>query len=229
MTRPDPEMSVADRAWLAEMDHLLDGINHLFSNRLAAIRALVWLMQGEAGDARVQRALGSEADLLERSFRLLRMLPRSRTAKAEPIQLPELLREVIELHRHHAGMREARYSVECEGEPLPVWLDESALVRALLLLLSGAAREARHSEDPEVRVRYGGDEAFVTVVVESDGVEVGSEEEPGVGPARAAAAMLRGTGAELAVETPPRGGVRYRLRLLTLPEVRRRERAGESL
>lgn len=228
MTRPDPERSTADEAWLMEIDHLLDGINHMFSNRLAAIRALVWLMQGEAGDARVQRALGSEADLLERSFRLLRMLPRSRTGKAEPIQLPELLREVIELHRHHAGMREARYSVECEGEPLPVWLNESALVRALLLLLSGAARGVRHSEDSEVRVRCQGDEAFVTLVVESDGVAVDSEEEPGVDPARAAAEMLRGTGAELAVETSPRRGTRYRLRLLTLPEVRRRERAAKD-
>ena len=199
-------------AWLSASSVVLSGLHHALNNRVTSVSALAQLLALDAGPAAEQRTLVEEIRRLEDTLRLLRLVPR-RSREPIPLHLPYLLPDVLALARHHRETGEARYEVRSDPEMLPVLVEESAAVHALLLLVVEAGRCARTEGNGEVLLRCGGDERWATLDVEVEGCT------PAAGVARAAGGILAVVGGE--VSAVPGG---YRVRFPTLPEARRRER-----
>jgi signal transduction histidine kinase len=144
-------------AWAATGDGILRGLNHALSNRILTLRTLTEFV-GSAHERRDQvgRALGEEVERLEELLEKFRMLPAEDERKPEPIQLSELLSEVVELHQYHVDFRDLECRVIGNPDALPVLTSRSALTRALLILLTAAKRAALSRGETTVAMRHGG-------------------------------------------------------------------------
>lgn len=222
-----------DDAWLSVSDSLLHGVNHALSNRLAALGAVARILEsGYPGRDPLIEMLIGEVGQIENVAGLLHLLPRDRGADAEPIHLPDLLGGAIALHRLQGPLRDTRYEVEEDPATLPVWAERWALVHALLMLMSAAARAAQLRGGQTVLVRYSGDETFVSLSVEAPLMEgeaelAGSRPEELLDPVDlgAVAALLKPSDGVLMADEDPGGScaARFEIRLPTLVEARRRE------
>lgn len=204
----DPVPSPAE-AWLEVSDGLVSGVHHALNNRVAAVSALAQLLAlGGAPSPDTEHALLDEVGRFEGTLRLLRLLPRDPEGVPIPLHLPELLPEVLALVALHREIREVRYDVHGDPDVLPLVAEESALLRALLVLLVRAGEAARSGE---VSVRYGGDERFVVLEVLVEGASGGA-------PDGGIAATFAEVGGEVrALEAG------WEVRMPTLLEVRSRE------
>ncbi len=205
-------------AWVAEEHALLRGINHSFSNRVAAVSALSGVFEpDEAPGQQMTGALANEARRLEALLRTVRLLTGTPGAGAEPVRLSDLLPEVAMLHAQHADFREEGTAIEAPAaDVLPVVVSAAALTHALLALLSAAKRAGGGA----ATLRYDGDERTATVrAVPASG---GRGEPADVRRAlNAARWLLRDTEARVA-----EGRDGLEVELITLLEVRRRRAAG---
>lgn len=225
---------------------MLRGLSHTLSNRVAALLALGEALQpGQPADAELVAALRQEAARLEELLRLQRLLGGSAHGGthggthggAEPVHLPDLLPDVVALHAQRSASRELPLDVTGDPAVLPVRVRPSALVQALLALVTAGAESARGATGARLTLRYGGDTVMTTVAVEARWT--GEREEadarvasatptiPVTALARAAEWLLSDAGATLVeAQLADEAGVRFELGLPTLLEVRRRERAG---
>ncbi|CAN5677517.1 hypothetical protein BH23GEM3_BH23GEM3_05200 [soil metagenome] len=229
---PVPPIPVAD-AWLGVSDDLLWGINHALSNRLAAVAAVVRILQfSDTGLDPLFSVLGQEITNLEKTIALLRLLPRNPDEQPEPVHLTDTLTSVLALHRLQSDGRDLEYEVDAAPDVLPVWIEPSTLAHALLLLLSSAARIAERAGNTSISVTCRGDEDWATLAIESPPPQPGageaeeSEWDDSWKPvdARVVEVLLEGAGGELMESRfagDPARGVCYRMRLPTLLAVRR--------
>lgn len=211
-------------AWLRLSDAVVAGIHHTLNNRVAALRAVAQVLEMEVPPGHpLQRSLGVEMERLQETVRVLSLVPRHRTAPAEPVQVADLLRDAHCLYREHHDLRDVPFAVEGAEDVLPVWGEPSALTHALLVLLGVVGRRAAGQAGAGIRARCTGDRSFVRVEVGLDGG--GAAGGPGEAAALAgvepgAAAVLLGRwGGE--VEEGEGGAVAAVLP--TLLEARRRE------
>lgn len=221
---------------------MLRGLSHTLSNRVAALIALGEAFEpGRPADAELVAALRQESGRLEELLRLQRLLGGSAHGGAhggaEPVHLPDLLPDVVALHAQRSASRELPLDVTGDPAALPVRVRPSALVQALLALVTAGAESARGAPGARLTLRYGGDTVMTTVAVEARWT--GEHEAPDArmasatptipvtALARAAEWLLSDAGATLTeAQLVGETGVRFELALPTLLEVRRRERAG---
>jgi len=231
-------------SWLGVVDGLLRGINHSLSNRVVAIGALAEVLApDEPPGAELVDAIAAEARKLNELLHTLRRLPRgagaspSSPSSPHALHLPDLLQAAVSLHTHDAMLGDVSCDVQGAADVLPVVATEEGVVHATLALIAAAKQWAAGATPAEpVRLRYWGDDTLVTVVVSAGGgaddagmVSPAADGAPAVptpSAARVVRWLLAGTGAEV-TESAGETGVRYVLRLPTLPEVRRRARAAE--
>jgi signal transduction histidine kinase len=193
-------------AWAATGDGILRGLNHALSNRIVTLRTLAEFVGAaqERGE-QLGRTLSEEVERLEELLEKFRMLPADDALKPEPIQLSELLGEVVALHQYHVDFRNVQCTVIGDPDTLPVLTSRPAFTRTLLILLTAAKRAALSRGETTVTLRYGGalDEESTTATEVSQPFE-------------------------LHAECDERSAVRYRLRVVTLIEGRRRTREKGS-
>ena len=213
--RGGPEPYLA--AWTATGDGILRGLNHALSNRIVTLGTLAEFVGAASGRGeQLGRALGEEVERLEELLEKFRMLPADIGLKPEPAHLSELLSEIVSLHQYHVDFRDVACAVIGDPDTLPVLTSRSTLIRTLLILLTAAKRAALSRGESTVALRYGGDRSTVTVTIEAGTLDEGSTTTTEVSQPF-----------ELRAECDPRGAVRYRLRVVTLVEGRRRAREGE--
>ena len=204
-------------AWTATGDGILRGLNHALSNRIVTLRTLAeFVCAAHERGEQLGRALSEEVERLEELLEKLRMLPADDALKPEPIQLSELLGEVVALHQYHVDFRNVECTVIGDPDALPVLTSRSAFIRALLILLTAAKRVALSRGETAVALRYGGDPSTVTITIEAGALDEGSTTATEVSQPF-----------ELRAESDRLGAVRYQLHLVTLIEGRRRTRAEE--
>jgi hypothetical protein len=192
--------------WVTERDAVLRGLTHALSNRAGTLGAVAGMLApGEPVSTPVAAAVQDETGRLDGVLALYRLLPLDRGAGAEPLHLPDLVPAVVELHGHHAGLRDVPCAVEPDPDAPPVVAPHSALAHALLVLLAAGAR-AGGGEGARLRwARDGEDQVVITV----DGAAEGA----------GAAAWLLGDSATVAVAD---GSGAATVALPTLTAARRR-------
>lgn len=212
------ERQSAEHAWLAVSDGLLRGVGHELSNRLAALSGVVQVLTSRGSGGPLEAVLADEMARLQGAVEVLRLLPRRWDEPPEPVRVEEVAKRVLELMPLHPALAEVRYRWEREEELLPVWIEPSLLAHALCVLLAAAGEEVARDGGGEVVLRGSGTEEMVSLQV-----------HPGAGNPHALAPLLASAGGAVRVESGPDGALCAELRLPSLLEVRRRERAAPAL
>lgn len=201
--------------WNSLTDALLRGVAHALSNRAGALTALRDL---GTSDDEGRELLAGEIQRLTELIRLLRLVPAERSALAEALEVPLLVRDAVAVLGLHAQARDVRWTVTVSGAPQPVRAERWVLLRVLLLLCAGALADAAAQGAGELRVTTAGDDAATLA-----SITTGNASTRWRVPDAYARMLADRAGAELRWADGP-----LELRLPTLAELRRRERgAGE--
>lgn len=209
MTGPSLEDVPELAEWLELSESLLRGLVHSLNNRITALSAFAEL--AEMGDTEFTAAsvLPGEMARLQELNGLFRLLVPDDPAPAA-IELGPVLSDAVALHGHHARLRTVSCDVVRTDQALPVRAPRWALLRLLLLIVEEGKRSADRDGRGVTRLHVGGDERWIVLHVD------GGTLSP------YAAAMARRCGAE---DSMAGDAV---IRLPTLLELRRRERAGPA-
>lgn len=206
----------AAERWLRTLDRVQRGLNHAFSNRAAAVSALVTVL--EAGDEELHARLRGEASALEEVLRLMRLLPRSPDARAEAVQAADLVPDAVTLMRQVSALRDRSVTVTGLEEAPPLRCRPQGLQQALVFLLVAVG-----DADGEARLDVAADGEAVTFGV---GVSAGAPADaPGEPDTASETALWLLTGDE-ACCWPAGSG--WRLRLPTLAAIRASERRSAA-
>jgi hypothetical protein len=201
---PTPSGSAAGDDWATISNDLLQGLVHALNNRLSALGALMELarLRDETMDPLAE--LPTEISQLEGLTGLFALLP-ERRADAEALPLSAALDDALRLHEHHLRLRAEHCEVHYDGTPPPVRAPRWALVRTLVMLV----HEAKRSAAP--------------LLVRTDGTTVSVCVRTSAEPSHDLRAAGERAGGELVRED---GLLAFRL--LTLAELRRRERTARG-
>jgi hypothetical protein len=223
---PTPARVWGDQ-WLRVNEKVLKGLNHQLTNRLAALEAVTHLFEpGDGTDPDLVQTLAREVERVGTLLRLYRMLPAEPTALPEPVRVQDIIPSVLELHTYHADLRGVTCVLSKSGDPDPVCVRPSALLRSLLVLLESAAgHTSRAATDLPIVLGYGGTSAAVTISIDApspngEGLFAGSGslvDAVRSALAHAGATILAGRGARDGLPI-----LTYRLTLPTLSEARKR-------
>jgi hypothetical protein len=193
-------------------DELLHGLVHALNNRVAALSAFVELARFGDEEADPLVVLPAEVTQLHRVNGMFALLP-ARGSEPEALELPLVLEDALRLHEHHPRLRGERVVVEHEGTPLPVRAPRWALFRVLLMLVHAAKRSADTVQGRGGSpLRVVGDATVVSVHVTTQSA-----------PSSSLLSLAQRCGGVVARE-----GEELVLRLPSILELRRRERASEG-
>lgn len=229
---PTPARFWGDQ-WLRVSEKVLKGLNHQLTNRIASLEAIVGIFRdGEPFEPEVLTALADDVARLNHLLQLFRCMPAEPFAGAEPVRLQDIVPQVLELHGHHADLREIAVEVSADAETHPLLVRPSALLRCLLVVLeSGAGNALRSGTSDPLTLRYSGDAECVRLVFEApqpSGQAIFTGEGSILHAVRQALAHAFAEVEATVVEAPNGERIRYELRLPTLREARRREREGAA-
>jgi hypothetical protein len=221
----DPIADTGIDAWLAVSDDLLWGFNHALSNRLAAISSITRILEySDTGLDPLLAALSEEIETLERTLKLLRLVPRSPRSTAEPVLLNELVPEVVRLHGVRSDATDLRMETYFDDGLQPVWVDPARLSHALLIVFAAVSRFAYRSGERAIAVRAGSTAELATIGFTTPSGVGAPSLSASFDPAEVAMVrrLIAEGGGELRdAESDPPG---VELRLPTLLAVRERER-----
>ncbi len=168
MTSDTPVLH-SDRApvvddWRTISEELIQGLVHALNNRVAALSAFVELAKlgDEEGDP--LSVLPEEIAHLHRVNALFALLP-ERRSEPEPVELHAVLDDAIRLHEHHPRLRGGQVDVALEGAPDAVRAPRWALLRAMVMLVHAAKREAESVHGRRATIRVRGDDDAIGVHV----------------------------------------------------------------
>lgn len=194
-------------AWNALFEDLLRGIVHAMNNRLTALSAFAELAAMDDDDVEIE-ILRQEVSRMTGACGLVGLLV-SRS-DAEPMEVRPVLDSALHAHTYHPRARAIPCVVEQSAAVLPVRVPRWALLRVLLLLVDVAKHEGEVARLASVSVRVTGDDRIVRVhVVARRAASADATRLAGLCGGR-----IETVGDELVLELP------------SLPELRRRERAG---
>lgn len=225
---PTPARVWGDQ-WLRVSEKVLKGLNHQLTNRVASLEAVVGILDDDQPfDPQVLRALAGEVSRLNHLLQLFRCMPAEPFVGAEPVRLQDIVPQVLELHGHHADLRNIPVVVDADCDTLPLLVRPSALLRCLLVALeSGAGNSLRAGKHEGLHLTYHGDAARVRIVVEAPqpvGQALFAGEGSIVHAVRNALAHAFAQVNATVISTAEGERIRYELRLPSLPEARRLER-----
>ena len=165
---PTPARVWGDQ-WLRVNEKVLKGLNHQLTNRLAALEAVAQLFEpGEPTDRQLVDTLGREVERVATLLRLYRMMPAEPTAAPDAVRVQDIIPSVLELHTYHADLRGVTCLLGETGDPQPVCVRASALLRSLLVLLESAAgHTSRTGSGLPIVLSYGGTPTTVTITIEA--------------------------------------------------------------
>ncbi|HEY8484269.1 MAG TPA: hypothetical protein VIL13_06650 [Longimicrobiales bacterium] len=203
--------------WRSLSDGVVAGICHDLTGRLTALSGIVYLGRLEGRiDGEIAKQIEAELDRLELSIRLLRLL-REGGGRLEPIQPLELVGTVLRLFQRHRDLGHLEVEVRSDGADLPpVMARWAELCKAVLVVVVGAAREARAAGATRLALEVRGEGGVVVLALEVPAA-------PGVTAKEAAESVdaVRGEIAKLggAVEVGvgDGGGRRFEIRLPAIP------------
>jgi hypothetical protein len=138
---PQPHDAPVGDDWRTISEELLQGLVHALNNRVAALSAFVELAKLGDDEGDPLTVLPVEIAQLLRVNALFALLP-ERKAQAEALELRAVLDDAIRLHEHHPRLRGGQVDLIFEGAPGAVRAPRWALVRAMVMLVHAAKRDA---------------------------------------------------------------------------------------
>ncbi|MCC6332710.1 MAG: HAMP domain-containing histidine kinase [Myxococcales bacterium] len=222
------ELVQRERAMIANERRVFAGliassVAHDANNVLAVVLTELQLIRGGQIDhATMERIREALDHLVQLNRRLVQAGKQARTS-AQPIELTSVVREAVELVRHHPALRRAKLQVEL---PQPIELNASPVfVSQIVTNLVVNAGEATDGKG-RVTVRTRHDEERAVLEVQDDGPGIAAERRPGLFDAlvttkaagsgmglfsvKAAATAMGGT---VSVDEAPGGGALFRIAL----------------
>ena len=199
--------------WRTISEDLLKGLVHALNNRVAALSAFVELAKLGDEEEDPLTVLPLEIAQLHQVNSLFGLLPQ-RSAEPEPLELRAVFDDALRLHEHHPQFRGEPVDLTFEGAPGAVRAPRWALMRALVMLVHAAKREARSGRARgAVILVHGGDTTIAVRVPTSEASSADLDEL-----AQRCGGRVERTDGELAFTMP------------SLRELRRRDRdaRGES-
>ena len=199
--------------WRTISEDLLKGLVHALNNRVAALSAFVELAKLGDEEEDPLSVLPLEITQLHQVNTLFGLLPQ-RTAEPEPLELRAVFDDALRLHEHHPQFRGEPVDLEFEGAPGAVRAPRWALMRALVMLVHAAKREARSGRARAAVILVRGGDTTIAVRVPTSEASSADVDEL----AQRCGGRVERTDGELALTMP------------SLRELRRRERdaRGES-
>jgi len=163
---PQPDEAPASDDWRTISEELLQGLVHALNNRVAALSAFVELAKlgDEEGDPLT--VLPVELAQLLRVNALFALLP-ERKSEPEAVELRAVLDDAIRLHEHHPRLRGRQVDLRFEGAAGVVRAPRWALVRAMVMFVHVAKRNAE-SRRGDASIRVHGDDESVVVHLATD-------------------------------------------------------------
>ena len=227
---PDADVSLGRWciAWQRLAEGFLSGIQHALNNRSAALSAISQVMSaGVPAGQGLEQALAYEVERLQTVVGYLGFLRQNRSGAAEPLDVRAAIVALTGIWPEHAEMNEVGFEVEGDPAVLPIVTDPGLLSRVLLASMVAAGRADPQGAQGAIRVRYGGDDVWVTVTVEPGNVaDESPAERDAVLDLPSLAWPVAVLGAEILSTEADMARGRTTLRFPTLPEARRRERSG---
>src|SRR5689334_5524946 len=131
--------------WLTLVDAMLRGLHHDLNNRIGSLSAMVELLQiGDApADGTAFATLSGDLARLGEVNRVIRLLPRDRSAGEEPLILDDVLADVLAVHRLMHETRDVQVTIVPTRFVEPVRCERWALLHVLTMLLLEAKRLAK--------------------------------------------------------------------------------------
>jgi hypothetical protein len=215
--------------WLRVNEKVLKGLNHKLTNRVAALEAVVTIFDpAEGPDPELVQALAAEVRQLHELLRLFRLMPAEPFAEAEACRLQDVMPQVLQLHGHHADLKEIAFELHEDKEACPILVRQSALLRCLLVVLEAAAGNAlRSGVDHPLQISYTQHNTDVVISIAGPATPsqlIFSDEGSLIHAVRTALAHAHASVDGHATPMDGYDRVRYELRLPTLAEARRLER-----
>jgi hypothetical protein len=150
--------------WRTISEDLLKGLVHALNNRVAALSAFVELAKLGDEEEDPLTVLPLEIAQLHQVNMLFGLLPQ-RTAEPEPLELRAVFDDALRLHEHHPQFRGEPVSLTFEGAPNAVRAPRWALMRALVMLVHAAKREAKFGHGRSAVITVHGGDTTITVRV----------------------------------------------------------------
>lgn len=200
--------------WAEESEAIVRGLAHSLSNRVAALGLAGESLEDEEAEVRREATaqVQREAEQIAEISRLLKLLPRDGVGRPQALQLSEVLADAVALHGHHLELRGVALATSVSAGALPVRVDRWALLRALVLLISGVRRGAGADRRGEA----------ISIFVEGTEMESWIRTEDGDGQtSEELMALASAMGGRL-----ERAGGEVRLVLPSLVALRQREKQG---
>ena len=227
---PTPARVWGDQ-WLRVNEKVLEGLNHQLTNQIAALDAVTHLFEpGERTDPKLVQTLTREVERVGTLLRLYRMLPAEPTSLPEPVRVQDIIPCVLELHTYHADLQGVTCVLSKAGDPDPVCVRPSALLRSLLVLLESAAGHTyRAGSELPIVLGYSGTPSAVTIAIEAPSPNAGGLFAGSGSLVDAVRSALAHAGGTIFAGRGARDGLptlTYRLTLPTVGEARKRNVAG---
>jgi hypothetical protein len=161
---PRPDDAPAGDDWRTISEELLKGLVHALNNRVAALSAFVELAKLGDEEEDPLAVLPLEIGHLHQVNALFGLLPQ-RGSEPEPLELRAVFDDALRLHEHHPRFRGEPVSLTFEGAPSAVRAPRWALMRAMVMLVHAAKREARSERGRGAIIRVRGDDTTIAVHV----------------------------------------------------------------
>ncbi len=225
---PTPARVWGDQ-WLRVSEKVLKGLNHKLTNRVASLEAVIAIFDPSEGpDPELVHALAEETRSLHALLSLFRLMPAEAFADPEACRLQDVMPQVLQLHCHHADLREIPFELEEDAEAFPILVRQSALLRCLLVVLEAAAGNAlRSGIEIPLHVSYAQQNTEVVISIEGPATPsqlIFSSEGSLLHAVRTALAHAHGSVDGHATPMDGYDSVKFEIRLPTLAEARRLER-----
>jgi hypothetical protein len=159
----DGDVLVGDD-WRTISEDLLKGLVHALNNRVASLSAFVELAKLGDEEEDPLTVLPGEIAQLHQVNALFGLLPQ-RTPEPEPLELRAVFDDAVRLHEHHPRFRGEPVGLTFEGAPSAVRAPRWALMRAIVMLVHAAKRDADFEHGRGAAIRVQGDDTTIAVHV----------------------------------------------------------------
>jgi hypothetical protein len=152
-----------DAGWSLVADRIIRGICHDLNGRINSLSSLSYLLDTGSGDwGRVGPVFVEELERTEELSSFLRVLPDDEQGP-RLLALGELLPRALHLVELQPGYEGVRWNLLLTPDFPPVRMDETFLLRSLVLLLTGVAEEAKAQEGRTVSIEGRAETGTLTV------------------------------------------------------------------